>query len=327
MTRVLINGAKGMLSARVAQLLSQQDEVIVLGRQLPEAPIGRADWLTAHLDRHQLLELLRAEQIETVVHFDLLGFNEPLPDHETTVQHNVIGTMELLGACRAAGVRHIVLRSHGWIYGASPLNPLFISEEHPIRTQHYRGLLRTLGEVEQIVADFAAHHPQITVTVLRCAPLLSPQSHLMHYLCSPSPQVLFGFDPMIQLLHVDDAAQAVVAAVQKPIGGAFNIAPSQPMPISQVIRRLGHQPVPVLGPLFNNQPPPGWPFEVDFLRYRCTIDPQRACRLLGWSARYDMATALDALKPLSPEEERTTAARALSEFLNRRRKTDERRAG
>jgi len=324
MMRVLINGAKGMLSARVAQLLSQQYEVIVLGRQLPEAPIGRAAWLTAHLDRHQLLELLRAEQIETVVHFDLLGFNEPLPDHETTVQHNVIGTMELLGACRAAGVRHIVLRSHGWIYGASPLNPLFISEEHPIRTQHYRGLLRTLGEVEQIVSDFAARHPQITVTVLRCAPLLNPQSQLIRYLCSPSPQVLFGFDPMIQLLHVDDAAQAVVAAVQQPIGGAFNIAPAQPMPLSQVIRRLGHQPVPVLGPLFDNQPPPGWPFEVDFLRYRCTIDPQRACRLLGWSARYDMATALDSLKPLSPEEERAAAARALDEFLNRRRRTDER---
>lgn len=102
MTRVLINGSTGMLSVRAAQLLSQQHEVIVLGRRPPAGPIGHADWLVARLDRKQMLELLRAEQIETVIHLDLLGFDGPLPDHETTVQHNVIGTMELLGACRAA---------------------------------------------------------------------------------------------------------------------------------------------------------------------------------------------------------------------------------
>ncbi|MEF3273264.1 MAG: NAD-dependent epimerase/dehydratase family protein [Chloroflexus sp.] len=320
MTRVLINGATGQLSVRAAQLLSQQHEVIVVGRYPPSGPIGHADWLTAHLDRKQWLELLRTEQIETVVHFDLLGFHEPLPDHETTVQHNVIGTMELLGACRAAGVRHILVRSHGWIYGASPLNPLFISEDRPIKLHHSRGLLRTLAEVEQIVADFAARHPQITVTVLRSVPLLVSDDPVLRYLRSPAPQMLFGFDPMIQLLHIDDAAWAVLTAVNQPAGGAFNIAPDHPMPMSQVIRRLGRQPVPSIISLFDNQPPPEWPFETDYLRYRCTIDPQRACQVLGWSAKYNMDAALDTLKPLSPAEEQQAAARALSEFLNRRRR-------
>ncbi|WP_322490404.1 NAD-dependent epimerase/dehydratase family protein [Chloroflexus sp.] len=322
MTRVLINGSTGMLSVQAAQLLSQQHEVIVLGRRPPAGPIGYADWLVARLDRKQMLELLRAEQIETVIHLDLLGFDGPLPDHETTVQHNVIGTMELLGACRAAGVRHVLVRSHGWIYGASPLNPLFITEDRPIKANHSRGLLRTLGEVEQIVADFAARHPHITVTVLRYAPLLNQDGPVMNYLRSPSPQMLFGFDPMIQLLHVDDAACAMVAAVNQPVGGAFNLAPEQPMPLSQAIRRLGKQPATTMGPLFDNQPPPGWPFEVDYLRHRCTIDPQRACHSLGWAAQYDMAAALDTLKPLSPEDEYAAATRALNEFLNRRRRVE-----
>ncbi len=319
MTRVLIKGASGALSVRAAQLLSQQHEVIVLGQQPPNGPIGRADWLAARLDRHQLIELLRAEQIETVVHTDLLGLDGPLPDHETTVQHNVIGTMELLGACRAAGVRHVLLRSHGWIYGASPLNPLLITEDRPMKPHHHRGFLRTLGEVEQVVMDFAARHPHIVVTVLRFAPLLHQEGPLMAYLRQPSPQMLFGFDPMVQLLHVEDAAQAVLAAVNHPVGGAFNLAPDQQMPLSQVIRRLGHQPALAVGPLFDQQPPPGWPFDVDFLRYRCTIDPQRACRELGWKAQYDMASALDSLKPLSPEAERQAAHQALSAFLSRRR--------
>ncbi|MGB9738142.1 NAD-dependent epimerase/dehydratase family protein [Chloroflexus sp.] len=321
MTRVLINGATGALSVRSAQLLSQTHEVIVLGTQPPPGPIGRADWLVAHLDRQQWIELLRAEQIETVIHFDLLGFDRPLPDHETTVQHNVIRTMQLLGACRAAGVRHIVVRSHGWIYGASPLNPLFITEDRPITIQHRHGVLRTLGEIEQVVADFAAHHPHITVTLLRYVPLLLHDTPLMRYLNAPSPPMLFGFDPMIQLLHVDDAARAVLAVVDRPTGGAFNIAPEQPMPLSQVIRRLGKQPSSVVGPLFDNQPPTGWPFDTDFLRYRCTIDPQRACRLLGWSVQYEMVTALDSLMPRSPEAERAAAAQALKEFLQRRRRT------
>lgn len=105
MTRVFINGIDGLLGARVAELISRDREarIVGLGRARPPAPVGRAEWFAARLSGKQFVELLRAEAIEVVVHLDFAGAERPAEDREQAVQQNVIGSMELFGACAAAG--------------------------------------------------------------------------------------------------------------------------------------------------------------------------------------------------------------------------------
>jgi UDP-glucose 4-epimerase len=328
MTTVLVNGVGGLLGVAIARRLSEHEtnSVIGLGRRPPPGPIGRAEYLVAGLSGRQLIELLRAERVETVVHVDFLGADQPTESREAAVQQNVLGTMELLGACAAAGVRSVVLRSHAGVYGAAPTNPTMIGESRPVARAGLSGLVRDFAEVEQFVADFAPQHPALKIATMRCAPLVGTWSPLVGYLSEAGPRTLFGFDPIIQLLHLDDAAAAFAAAATAEAAGAFNLACDDTLRLSQAIRLAGQQPVPVLEPLVglasalgDHRLLAGWPYDISFLRYSCVVDSARARAELGWSPAHSAADSLRAMRANGHAlEDQAAAEAALRAFLARR---------
>lgn len=328
MTRVLINGIDGLLGTRLAQLLSAEPSVSIigLGQSTPPAPIGRAEYLTARLSGRQLLELLRAERVDVVVHLAFLGAESPARSREAAVQQNVLGSMELLGACAAAGVRRVLLRSHTRVYGASPLNPTFIGEERPIVRSNAPGVLRDYAEVEEFVAEFAAQHPELAVVPLRCAPLLGGWSPFVNYLSQSGPRMLVGFDPCVQVLHLDDAAAGFALAALGTLSGPVNLAADDTFCLSQVIKLAGRQPVALLEPMVNLALAMGnsmilgsWPYDISFLRNSCVADTRRARDELGWAPARSAAESLAALQANGRAVvSREMSEEALRAFLARR---------
>lgn len=329
MTRVLINGISGMLGARIAQIISAQPgvDVIGLGRKQPPAPIGTAEWLTARLSGRQLIELLRAERIDTVIHLDFAGVEEHAPSREAAVQQNVLGSMELFGACINAGVRRVVLRSHTGVYGATPTNPTFITESFPVARGGLSGIVRDFAEVELFLADFAPQHPELAICTLRCAPMVGAWSPFVHYLSQAGPRMFFGFDPNMQMLHVEDAAHAFARAVCAAADGPINLAADDTLRLSQAIRMAGQQPVSIFEPLAGLAALWGdrsvlshWPFDVSFLRHSIIADTGRAKARLGWSPTHSAADALQMLRRNGhATEDRTASEEALRTFLSRKR--------
>jgi UDP-glucose 4-epimerase len=327
MTKVLINGIDGLMGPMVARLLSADPsvELIGVGRTTPPAPIGRADWLSARLTGHQLAELLRAEAVDVVIHLDFAGAEGPAKSREAAVQQNVLGSMELLGACAAGGVRRVVLRSHVGVYGATPLNPTFVTEDRPL-ARKLGGLLRDYAEVEQFAAEFGPRHPGLSIIPLRCAPMIGGWSPLMDYLAEPGPRMLAGFDPCLQLLHVEDAAAAFALAAVAPVCGAFNLASDDTLCLSQVIKLAGRQPVAVLEPFvtagmaMGNQSMLGkWPYDISFLRHSCVADTRRARTELAWTPTHGAAESLAALRANGKAaESREADEAALRAFLTRK---------
>lgn len=328
MTRVLINGIDGLLGARVAELISRDPKasIVGLGRTRPPAPVGRAEWFTARLTGKQFVELLRAEAIEVVVHLAFAGAEHPEEDREQAVQQNVIGSMELLGACAAAGVRRVVLQSHIGVYGASPLNPTMITEDRPIAPADLHGLLRDFAEVEQFAAEFAARRPPLSVTALRLAPLIGGWSPIVAYLTHPNPPMLVGFDPRIQLLGLDDAADGFARAALTEVSGPFNLASDDVLLLSQAIRLAGQRPRLLIEPvvdlalvLDHHAVLDHWPFGTSFLRYSCVVDTRRAKCELGWAPK---RSAVELIRMLRANgrfiEEQTDSEAALRAFLARR---------
>lgn len=331
MTRVLINGISGTLGAQIAQIVSAQPDmtVIGLGRKRPPGPIGTAEWLTAKLSGRQLIELLRAEQIDTVIHLDFAGVEEHAPNREAAVQQNVLGSMELFGACINAGVRRVVMRSHIGVYGATPTNPTFISESYPVARSGLSGIVRDFAEVELFLADFAPQHPELVICTLRCAPMVGAWSPFVHYLSQEGPQMVFGFDPSMQMLHVEDAAIAFAKAVCAPAAGPLNLAADDTLRLSQAIRMAGQQPVSIFEPLAGLAALWGdrsalshWPFDVSFLRHSIIADTGRAKTKLGWSPAHSAADALQALRQNgNAAEDRAASEQALRKFLGRKSDT------
>lgn len=331
MTNVLITGIGTLLGARLAQRMSAlpQTRVIGLGRRMPIAPVGDAAVLTATLNGTQLAELIAAEQVTTVIHLEFAGEEQPVHSREAAVQQNVLGSMELLGACAAQGVRRLVVRSSSLVYGALPDHPAFVTEDRPPQRPRQAGLLRDYVELETFIGEFLRRQPNLQITVLRCAPLIGGGvwSPLARYLAQPEPGVLFGFDPRIQVLHLDDAVEAFLLAATAAATGIFNVAGDGPVGLIQAIRLAGRQPRAVTDMLTGFAALFGrshvslkhWPYDLEFLRYNCVVDTRRAQRELGWAPQHPAAAALRELGAGWQEyNERAQSEAALQAFLARK---------
>jgi len=269
----------------------------------------------SNLRGQALLELLREVNADVVVHLAQFGEERGAPGREAAVRGNVITTMELLGACAAAGVRRAVLRSSTLVYGARHDLPALIAEPTPPRMPPRPGLTRDYVEIERFAIDFAQKRPDLAIVVLRCAGLAGDgvSSPLSRYLSQPAPRTLLGFDPRIQALHPADAAVAfALAALAGGVSGAFNIAAEGPLTLIHAVRLAGRRPLPLPGLLFDAAGLLGGadligelPFDADFLRYSCVTDVRRARDELGWIPQH---SADEALRELSPEPELAVSA-------------------
>src|SRR5579862_8727147 len=78
-----------------------------------------------------LAAIWKREGVDTVVHAAFLSS----PTHAASWAHELesIGTMHVLNACAETQVRKLVAWSQTIVYGAHPLNPNFLTEEHALR--------------------------------------------------------------------------------------------------------------------------------------------------------------------------------------------------
>jgi UDP-glucose 4-epimerase len=117
-----------------------------------------------------------------------------------------------------------------------------------------------------------------------------------NYLRLKRPWVVAGFDPMVQLIHVEDAARAMIEALRPEPKGVYNVVGPGEVPLSAVLRELGRTPIPVPHPLARsalnllfryrlaNFPSP----ELDHLQFLCAVDGSRWVKEIGWKPAYSM---------------------------------------
>ena len=90
---------------------------------------------------------------------------------------NVIGTMQLLAACQQApDVRKLVVKSSAAVYGATNRDPAMFTEGMNAKRLPRSGFAKDITEVESYVRGFARRRPDVSVTMLRLANLVGPQS-------------------------------------------------------------------------------------------------------------------------------------------------------
>jgi UDP-glucose 4-epimerase len=194
--------------------------------------------------------------VDTVVHMDVSGTLPGKSNRAAVKETNVIGTMQLLGACQQAQtVRRLVVKSTTSVYGSAPRDPAVFTETMPAKSLPSGGFAKDAVEVEGYVRGFARRRPDVAVAVLRFANILGPRADtpLAEYFSLPVLPTVFGYDPRLQFVHEDDVIDVLMLAVQEPRrstlnSGTFNIAGDGVLLLSQTARRLGRPTVPVLLP-------------------------------------------------------------------------------
>jgi UDP-glucose 4-epimerase len=222
-----------------------------------------------------------------------------------------MGTMKVFGACAQAGVRKIVLRSSTAVYGAHPSNPAFLTEDHPLRGSRRYGYTRDMVEIEAFCNGFRRQMPETILTILRFPGIIGPHvdTPMNRFLRGAWAPVLLGFDPRMQLIHKDDALEALAHAVVHDVPGVFNVAAEGVFPLMKILSLTATLPVPIFHPLAywgtNLLGGTGLrltdyvPIELDYIRYPWVADLAKMEAELGFVPTY---TAEEALRELAEQK-------------------------
>jgi len=259
---VLVTGATTPVGRRLVEVLlgsGEDTRVLAVGiesaqqSQLPgheRLTYERVDLRRGRGVRELLYGPARDLQVDTIVH---AAHHRSASDVGSKVHAiNVESTRSLLlQAERHPTIRRFVFRSHVEVYGVSTDLPSVFAEDHPLNfSPEAPQWLRDRVEADLTVCARMGMC-DLQIAVLRTSECIAPEcgSQLFDYLRSRVCMRPMGFDPMLNLLSVEDLVQALVSAAGSDAQGVFNIPGADTLPLSTVIERVQRLEIPVPGPL------------------------------------------------------------------------------
>ncbi|MGZ6098005.1 MAG: SDR family oxidoreductase [Myxococcaceae bacterium] len=293
---VVVTGLSGNLGRTLTKLLHRTERIVGLDRRpFPGAPKD-VELFQLDLRKKKAEDVFRTHDVKAVIHMGIM--HDPRMSSEEHHSFNVVGTTRVLDAVAKYGVKKVVVLSSANVYGPSPDNSNFLAEDAPLMAASRFSGVRDLIEVDMLAHGFFWRHPDIETVILRPVHILGPsiRNAPSNYLRLRYPWVLAGFDPMLQLIHQEDAARAMVEALRPGLKGVYNVVGPGEVPLSAVLRELGRTPIPVphpiarplLGALFRyrlaNFPPP----ELDHIQFLCMVDGSRWRADVGWVPQRSM---------------------------------------
>ena len=237
MTVVAITGiSSGIGPALLSQLEVDPEVRTIVGLDV-EPPPPAGDKLVFH--RRSVTEpfedLFAEAKVTVAVH---LAFDDDPRDRPRAEAVNVAGTKNLLAACHAANVGALVVLSSASAYGSRPDNPEYLYEGAPLRATPACPSAWDHLRREALAYEYVADHPNVRLIILRCAPIVGPSTGaaLSRLLDGPLVVAPSGTDPVLQLVHEDDATRAIQRLVKTNHIGVFNLAADGFMTLSQAAR-------------------------------------------------------------------------------------------
>jgi UDP-glucose 4-epimerase len=305
--RVAITGSASYLGSRVLRRVVEArgpDAVVAIDIAAPPTTLRgvrhrMVDLTLPGADR-RLVEAFREEDVDTVFHAAF--FTTPRRDPAYSHELESIGTLHLAAAAAAGGVRHLLMRSFTAVYGASGQNPNFLGEDRRPDPHSRLSWVRDKAEAEDHAFSFSRRYPALGVTVLRFATLLGPGVHTFYtrIFSKRVVPVLLGYDPLVQLLHPEDALAAVDAALATGPCGVVNVVPSDTISLLTALHLANKLTIAVphlvAYPLAElwwgtgvGEAPGGF---IDYARYLFVADGEKARQELGFEPLHTSRDAL-----------------------------------
>jgi nucleoside-diphosphate-sugar epimerase len=278
---ILVTGAKGFLGTHLVRKLRAAGQDVVALERAAEPRAERETWF-ADLSNAKHLEFLAASakaKPEAVVHLagriDIALRPEQRQDVAALNAANVAATENLLAYCARVGAKHLIYSSSQTVYGMPDPGP--ITESSPCRPlEHYA---KTKLEAENLLKR--GPDEGVAVTVLRIPGLYSEsraQGAVYQFCLSAARAHLVRVQAEIPIpfdvLHVDDAAAAIEAAIKKGGSGwsCYNVATGEPCSLELLAEAVATL-------------VPGCRLEKTGVPQPIVLmDSKKAARELGWTA-------------------------------------------
>lgn len=258
--KVLVAGATGAIGRQlVPKLVANGHEVIGMTRSEAKADevraLGARPAVADALDPDQVAAAVAASEPEAIIHqLTALSGDLDLRNLDRTfVETNRLrteGTDHLLSAARAAGVRRFLAQSFaGWPYARSggPVK----DEEAPLDDDPPASVRETIAAIRHLERA-VSEADRMEGIVLRYGGFYGPGTS-----AAPGGEqfeairkrrfpVIGGGAAVTSFIHIEDAADATVAALERGRPGFYNVADDEPAPIHEwlpeVARLIGAKP-------------------------------------------------------------------------------------
>ena len=156
---VLVTGAARQLGGRFVRRVQRDpdvDRVIAVDAVEPGHQLDGAEFVLADIRQSAIARVLAQYSVDTVVHLDVSGKAVGTGGRTAVKETNVIGTMQLLGACqKSPTVQRLVIKSSTSVYGSAPRDPAVFSETTSPKSLPSGGFAKDAVEVEGYVRGFA----------------------------------------------------------------------------------------------------------------------------------------------------------------------------
>ena len=294
--RVLVTGGAGFIGSHIVDaLIARGDNVAVLddlsGGRLENID-PRVNFYHGDIrDRKLVLEIMGLEKPRYVIHQAAqVDVQASMKDPVNDAAVNIMGTLNLLEACRARGVEKVVYASSAAVYG----NPcrLPVDEAHPVRPMSGYGISK--HTVERYLPVYREQHG-LDYTVLRYANVYGPRQDaageggvvaifIGMLLRNLRPRIFGDGEQTRDFVHVHDVARANLAALAAGGGDVLNIGTGVPTSVNQLYDTLRQIIGVDIGPLY--EPPREGDIRHSYL------DPGDAALQLDWRTKTGLAEGL-----------------------------------
>lgn len=309
--KILVTGGAGYVGSHAAKLLTSKGHYVVVydnlsnghRKAVPDAELVVGDLL----DADKLGNLMSRGRFDAVMHFAALAYvGESVTEPAKYYQNNVVGTLALLEAMRAAGVKRIVFSSTCATYGEPRSVP--IAEDHPQSPVNPYGFTKLA--IERALSDYR-HAYDFGYAALRYFNAAGaaadgsigedhdPESHLIPIalqvaLGQRESLKIFGDDYptpdgtcIRDYVHVDDLAMAHLTALEMLEPGSeikLNLGIGRGSSVREVVETCEK----VTGRSIRTESAPRRPGDPPEL----VADPRRARAVLNWEPK---VTSLEAI--------------------------------
>ena len=249
--RIFVAGASGAVGQPLVRRLAEAGHEVHGMTRTPEKAarlreLGAVPVIADALDREQVIAAVRAARPEVVVH-ELTAIG-PLNTRNldaafvATNRLRTEGTDNLIEAARAAGARRFVGQSFApWSYKreGGPVK----SEDDALETDPPKGVGNTLAAIRHLERAVTGAEG-LEGIVLRYGGFYGPGTSIARG-GDMLENIVKGRFPVVgdgagvwSLVHIEDAAEATVAAIERGAPGIYNVCDDDPAPVREWLPAL-----------------------------------------------------------------------------------------
>jgi nucleoside-diphosphate-sugar epimerase len=245
--KIFVAGASGAIGRRLVPRLIEQGHEVTGTTRSPGntdaiARLGAKPVVLDGLDAEAVTRAVVAAAPEVIIHqmtslagpMDLKKFDQHFA---MTNRLRTEGVDNLIRAGRAAGVRRLIVQSYSGLTNIREGGPVK-TEDDPYDPDPPQGMRESFAAFRHLEAVVPAAEG-LEGVVLRYGPLYGPGTslgegglypELMHKRQFP---IVGDGSGIWSFIHVDDAASATVAAVERGAPGIYNIVDDEPAPVAE----------------------------------------------------------------------------------------------